>query len=352
MKSKPQKPAFILLSLILLAGCAGPGAIPSAPPSVPASLPAASSIPPAPPAGSDDSQSLAGAGTSRAATGSKAGEPGAARPAGSTAPIASAAIDEIFWVLGDTATLLAANVQTGDSLAFTWPAAGREQTGPEDFTAQEAPCFRLVVAGREIPVTTARLVTSGPRDELVFSFNTIAFFQDGDGWFFSPQPDYPSLKEDAPTDTVRAHYLYLPQVRRWMRRHEGQHLFAVGLSEAAIRAYFPHYTGDIPWVIRAAIVCSETVSLEDVHTELSGDWLDVVTEVRSSDTLRTFTPNDVMVVAVDHVWGPALYYRYRDNAGGIRRQYICNQFKDGNNGGIVNLMLTPDDPYYTLIEAD
>lgn len=260
-----------------------------------------------------------------------------------------AVIDEVRLVRGDSSERLVGDLQPGSETPVQW--ITKEQS-PGDLGRWDAPYFMLIVAGREIPIMTARLVDSDIREELYIESDEIAFFRVEDTYYFSPQPDYPDREENPEAHIFHAQYRYLPQVRRWLHQREGQLLFAVGLWEDEIRTYFPDYTEEIPRVTCAAVISCETIYLEDVHLKESPDDYQLFTEIRGSDTLRTFAPDDVIVIPVDHIGGPYLYYRYRDGQGNIRRQYVMDQHRDGNNGGIFNRMLTLDDAYYKLIPVE
>lgn len=188
-------------------------------------------------------------------------------------------------------------------------------------------------------------------EELHITSDEIAFFRKEDIYYISPQPDYLDRQENHGEDIIKAQYLYLPQVRCWLRQREGQLLFAVGLEIEEILAYFPKYTGDIPLVTRAAVISCETIYFEDVCIEIADDYR-TVTEIRESDELRTFTPDDVIVISVDHMRFPYLYFRYQDSQGNVRRQYVNDQQRDNNNGTIISHMLTLEDEYYKLVPVE
>lgn len=265
-----------------------------------------------------------------------------------------AVIDEVRVVKGSASEILASNIQPGSSVLAQWVTTEQHPPEPDGFNNFESPYFILIVSEQEIPITVARLVDNEIHEiheELHITSDEIAFFCTENIYYFSPQSDYLDREENPREHIIQAQYLYLPQVRRWLRQREGQLLFAVGLEEEEILAYFPKYTGDIPWGTLAAVISCETIYFEDVHTEVANDYR-TVTEIRKSDELRTFTPNDVIVISVDHVRFPHLYFRYQDAQGNVRRQYINDQNRDNNNGTITSHMLTLDDEYYKLVPVE
>lgn len=275
-----------------------------------------------------------------------------------------AVINEVHLVKGGISELLASDIQPDSDVLVQWLTTEQYSSAPDDLRGGESIYFMLIVGEQKIPIMTARVVDSDIREELyitsdgiglfreedVYYFSEIAFFREGDVYYFSPQPDYPDREENSGARIFHAQYLYLPQVRRWLLQRKGQCLFAVGLGEGEIRTYFPNYTGDIPQFGPTVVISCETIYLEDVCVEFADDF--TVTEVRESDELRTFTPDDVIVISVDHVRGPRLYFRYRDAQGNVYRQYVTDQFRDNNNGGVVNPMLTLDDEYYKLVPVE
>lgn len=262
-----------------------------------------------------------------------------------------AIIEEVRLVNGGTTEILASNIQPGSSVSAQWVTTEQYPSEPDDFSNCESPYFILIVSGQEIPITIARLVDNEIHEELLFTFDEIAFFQTENDYYFSPQSDYLDRAANHGESIVQVQYLYLPQVRRWLRQQEGQLLFAVGLEKEEILSYFPKYTGDIPLVTRAAVISCETIYFEDVHVEMKEEY-GTVLEIRKSDELHTFTPEDVMVISVDHVRSPYLYFRYQDAQGNVHRQYVNDQQRDNNNGTIVSHMLTMDDEYYKLVPVD
>lgn len=260
-------------------------------------------------------------------------------------------IDEVRLVKGNTSEILASNIQPGSSTLAHWVTTEQYPLEPDGFNNSEKPYFILIVSGQEIPITVARLVDNEIHEELHIAFNEIAFFHTENIYYFSPQSDYLDREENPGEHIVQVQYLYLPQVQRWLQQREGQLMFAVGLEEEDILAYFPEYTGDIPLVTSAAVISCETIYIEDVRIDIANDYK-TVTEIRESDKLRTFTPDDVIVIAVDHVRFPYLYFRYQDAQGNVHRQYVTDQQRDSNNGTIANHMLTLNDEYYELIPVE
>lgn len=213
-----------------------------------------------------------------------------------------AIIEEVHFVNGSTSEILASNIQPGSSVLAQWVTTEQYPSEPDGDRNCESPYFILIVSGQEIPITAARLVDNELNEELNeelhITFDEIAFFCTEDMYYFSPQSDYLDREENPAENIVQVQYLYLPQVQRWLRQSEGQLLFAVGLEEEEILAYFPKYAGDIPWVTRAAMISCETIYLEDVRVEIETENR-TVTEIRESNELRTFTPDDVIVIPVD-----------------------------------------------------
>lgn len=261
-------------------------------------------------------------------------------------------IDQVHLVSGSISGILASNIQPGSSVLAQWITTGQCPSDPEDFSSCESPYFVITVSGQKIPITVARLVSSelneDPQEVLHLSFDEIAFFNTEDTYYFSPQPDYLDREVNSEENDVQVQYLYLPKVQRWLRQREGQLLFAVGLEEEEILAYFPNYAEDIPWVTCAAMISCETIYLEDVRVEIETENR-IVTEIRESNKLQTFTPDDVIVIPVDHVRFPYLYFRYKDKAGDVHRQYVIDQQRDSNNGTIVSRMLTLNDKLYNVV---
>jgi len=265
-----------------------------------------------------------------------------------------AIIDEVRLVNGNTSEILASNIQSGSSVLARWVTTTEYLSEPDDFSSGESPYFILSVSGQEIPITAARLVDNeihGNHEELHITSDEIAFFHTENNYYFSPQPDYLEREKNPGEYDIQAQYLYLPQVQRWLQQREGQLLFAVGLEEEEIRAYFPKYTGDIPLTTCAAMISCETIYFEDVYAEVA-DESGTITEIRESDELRTFTPDDVIVISVDHVRSPERYFRYQDAQGNVHRQYVNDQQRDNNNGSIISHMLTLDDEYYKLVPVE
>ena len=256
-------------------------------------------------------------------------------------------IDEVRLVNGSTSLILAENMQPGDSVLAQW------DTAEQDLSEQggESPYFILVVSGQEIPITVARLADKEMYEELYLNLDEIAFFHTDGVYYFSPQADYLDREKSPGTGNVPTQYLYLPQVQRWLQQREGQLLFAVGLAEEEIHAYFPEYKDDIPLTTCAAMISCETIYLEDVHVEVATES-GMVTEIRESDELQIFTTDDVIVIPVDHVRFPDLYFRYQDAQGNVHRQYVMDQSRDDNNGTITSHMLTSDDEYYELVPVE
>lgn len=260
-------------------------------------------------------------------------------------------IDEVRLVNGSTSEILASNIQPGSSVLTQWFTTEQYPPEPDGFSNCESPYFILIVSGQEIPITVARLVDNEIYEELHITFDEIAFFHTENTYYFTPQSDYLDREENPGEQIVQVQYLYLSKVQRWLRQREGQLLFAVGLEEEEILAYFPKYTGDIPLVTRAAVISCETIYFEDVRVEIANES-GTVTEIRESDELRTFTPDDVIVISVDHVRFPYLYFRYQDAQGNVYRQYVNDQQRDNNNGTITSHMLTLDDEYYKLVPVE
>ena len=260
-----------------------------------------------------------------------------------------AVIDEVRLVNGNDYKTLAVNIQP-DSTIFI---QGTEQylLNADDFAGGESPYFSLIVSGKEIPITDARLVDNEIHEQLHIDFDEIVFFCIDNSYFISPQSDYIDRNGNFGEQSTMVKYVYLPQVERWLRQREGQLLYAVGFAGDDVLSYFPDYIGDIPSVTYAAMISSETIYLEDIYVEVSDDY-SIVTEIRQSNELRIFNPDDVIVVPVDHVRFPKIYFRYQDAQGNIYRQYATDQFRDNNNGSIVNHMLTPEDEYYRLVPAE
>ena len=262
-----------------------------------------------------------------------------------------AVINEVYLVQGDMPRLLAGSIEPGVSASAYLSTTDRSPPEQEGFSNWESPYFVLIVAGNEIPVTVARLWRDDSLDiyeELRTDSDEIAFFFTEGVYYFSPQSDYLDKEGTRTESAVQVQYRYLSQVRRFLRQREGQLLFAAGLEEEDFLTYFPGYTGELPRFGRTAVISSETIYLEDVYVEIDDDYK-TVTEIRRSDELRMFTPEDVIVVSVDHVRFANIYFRYKDAQGNVHRQYVNDQFRDNNNGGIVMNMLTLDDEYYECI---
>ena len=265
------------------------------------------------------------------------------------------AIDEVRSVIDTASELLAGNMESDSSTTAHWSAVEHLPSVQEDsFSNREAPYFILIVSGQEIPVTVARLVYSDIHEiheELPFIFDEIAFFNLDGNYYFSPQPDYLVNEMTFTENIINVQYRYLPQVRRWLRQREGQLLFAAGLETEKILEFFPDYTGDIPWGSSTAVISCETIFFEDVRVELLEDYRTAV-EIRESNELTIFTPEDVMIVSVDHARFLDFYYRYKDMHGNVHRQYVNDQFRDSNNGGIITSMLSLSDEYFTLMPVE
>lgn len=238
----------------------------------------------------------------------------------------------------------------GESTSVHWDKDAESQTYED--RGGRAPCFTVSVGGRIVQVDTLRIVGNDNREELVFDFAALALFREGEEFFLSPQLDYTNLQPNLEQNLYAVSYRYLPQVQRWLQMVPGQLLFAVGLEENEFQALFPNFEEDIPEYGVTAIICIEEIYLQDITVEVDQrpDYPSV-TETKKSDTVQVFTPDDVMVIRVDHVRGPYMYYYYKDSEGGVHRQYVQDQFRDGNNGGIINTVLTGQGDYYTIIPA-
>lgn len=332
---------LVWLVLLALAGCGG--AVPQS-----GQQPGSASGPKAAVAAAGSAQSVPASGT-------QGQTPDQGERAITVCNYSATAIDQVLLVQGDTLWTLAVDLQPGAQAPASWTPTRWIPPAPyEEFVEAEAPGILLVVGGRQLPVDTARLVgmQRDVRQEMVFNFDFLALCQDGENWYFSPQPDYADRLEGAGGGIQQAQYRYLSRARRWVMQQPGQKLFALGIWPGQVETYFPEYAGEIPEYGCTALLSCETIYLEDVYLEYTMEDMYHVTEVRASEELRPFTTGDVMLISVDHVREPRLYYRYRDEAGNISRQLVYDQHMDGNNGGVVNYMLAEGDPNYTLVPVE
>lgn len=266
-------------------------------------------------------------------------------------------IDEVYLIRDEDSRLLVSNVQPNSSEYVTWNYEEEFLLEEYDASLWGSPYFVLVVDGEKIPVMTAKMkineaneqlyVTTdwvNSNDDLGVTSDTIAFFEDNGDYYYSPQYDYLTRVADE-----NVNYLYIPQLESWLRQRDNQVLFASSLGYGQFKKYFKDYKGEIPRYMPTAVVTTEPIYLEDVSVEANSDYSNY-REVRNSNKTKLFTPNDVMIVSADSVRNYELYFKFVDDKGVVHREYVSEQGRDSNNGGIVMCIVGEDDINLKLID--
>ncbi len=277
-------------------------------------------------------------------------------------------IDEIYVVKGEEKILLASEVEDGENFQGNWAFFEKNLVTEYGYIDWGSPYFLLVIDGEEIPITVAKINTpedfARPRQELyitneknnndadtpeggIITSEEIVFFYEHGEYFLSRQLDYLTNN-----DKEKANYVYLPKVERWLLQKNGQLLFAVGMTDEKILEHFPDYHQKLPMYQKAVLLSTDTIYLEDFSIEQDEEDYTKYYEIKLSDNKKAFTPNDIMIIEVDHVMDFRYYYRYRDSSGNLQRYFVTDGFVDYNNKGIYINEIPYDSDYFNLILAE
>ncbi len=271
-------------------------------------------------------------------------------------------IDEVYIRRGNTSKKLAENLDINESVYVEWSYNEVYPANNADYSEWDSPYFVVVTNSKEVLITKAKiasnelseireelyLTSDWSEDKLNINNSKIIFFEENDEYYLSTQVDYLDKIMYSNNEFIDAEYIYFHEVRRWIRKREGQHLYAIGLSKQEIIEYFPKYEGENLEGVHAILLSDDKVYLHDVYIDVSEDGETAIETLKSND-ISEFNITDSLLLEVDHARNFEVYFRYEDINGNIKRQYVSDEFRDNNNNGIINVVLDIEDEAYDII---